>query len=149
MKKFNKSLRGYNVDEVNNFVDEVIVKVEDMVKQLSESEQERKKQEEELAVLRQKLKHFENIENTLNRAVLAAEEAGESIKNSARQERSMLLEDAKRNASRIVNEALLRAEKTEYEASVLQKNINVFKRRIRSIIESQLDVIDEFDQVEL
>ena len=59
-----------------------------------------------------------------------------------------LMDDAKKNASRIVNEALLRAEKTEMEANMLRRNINVFKRRIKAIIEEQLESVEEIDKVE-
>ena len=60
----------------------------------------------------------------------------------------MILEDAKNNANRIVNEALLRSEKVEYEASQLKRNINVFKRRLSDIIQSQLDMVDDIEKVD-
>ena len=47
-----------------------------------------------------------------------------------------------------VNEALLKAEKTEDEAAMLRRNINVFKRRLRGLIEEQLTMVDEIDKVE-
>ena len=61
----------------------------------------------------------------------------------------MLIEDAKKNASRIVNEALMRAEKTEYETLMLQKNVSIFKKRLRSIIESQLEIVEDIEKIEL
>ena len=61
----------------------------------------------------------------------------------------IIMEDAKKNASRIVNEALLRAEKTEMETAMLRKNINVFKRKLKDIIESQLEIVDDIEKVEL
>ena len=142
MEKFTKTLRGYNPKEVNSFVDEVINQVEGMVNTIKEKGNE-------IDLLKEKLSHYQALEMTLNKALLAAEEASDQIKKAARQESGMLLEDAKRNASRIVNDALLRAEKTEYEASMLQKNINVFKRRLRNIIESQLELVDDIEKIEI
>ena len=142
MRKFNKSLRGYNPVEVNAFVDEVIVQVEGMVTQIG-------LKDNEINVLKAKLDHFQAVEATLNRAIMSAEETSDNIKKSARQESGMLVEDAKRNASRIINEALMRAEKTEFEAAMLQKNVSVFKRRLRSIVEQQLEVVDEIEKLEL
>ena len=60
-----------------------------------------------------------------------------------------IIEEAKKNANRIVNEALLRAEKTEYEANMLRRNINIFKRRLRSIIEAQLEMVNDIDHIEM
>lgn len=142
MKKFSKSIRGYNIEEVNNFIDEVITQVEDMVKQLEIKDNE-------INALKEKLQHFQAIENTLHRAIYAAEEASDQIKKAARQESTILIEDAKKNASRIVNEALMRAEKTEYETLMLQKNVSIFKKRLRSIIESQLEIVEDIEKIEL
>ena len=52
------------------------------------------------------------------------------------------------NASRIVNESLLKAEKTEMEAEMLKRNIKIFKRKLRGLIEAQLEMVDDIEQVE-
>ena len=88
------------------------------------------------------------MESTLNKAIMMAQKTSEQIKVSAIKESETLIEDAKSNASRIVNEALLRAEKTEMEASMLRRNINVFKRRLRDIIQTQMDVINDIEKVD-
>ena len=79
---------------------------------------------------------------------MMAQKTSEQIKVSDIKESETLIEDAKSNASRIVNEALLRAEKTEMEASMLRRNINVFKRRLRDIIQTQMDVINDIEKVD-
>ena len=63
-------------------------------------------------------------------------------------ESEIILEDAKRNASRIINESLLKAEKADMEAEMLKRNINIFKRKLRGIIEAQLEMVDDIEQVE-
>ena len=88
------------------------------------------------------------MENTLNKAILMAQKTSEQIKLNAIKESETILEDAKRNASRIVNESLLRAEKTELEANMLKRNINIFKRRLRSIIEEQLEMVNDIEKVD-
>ena len=98
--------------------------------------------------LKQKLAQYERMEATLNKAIMMAQKTSEQIKMSAIKESETLIEDAKSNASRIVNEALLRAEKTEMEASMLRRNINVFKRRLRDIIQTQMDVINDIEKVD-
>lgn len=71
------------------------------------------------------------------------------MRASAHQEAEVILKDAKENANRIVNEALLKAEKTEDEVAKLRRNTKIFKRRIKEIVEAQIEVIDEIDQVNL
>ena len=151
MEKFNRTLRGYDPVEVNAFVDQVIGQVEKMVsegKQKDAKINELKSLEAENARLKEKLVQYERMENTLNKAILMAQKTSEQIKLNAIKESETILEDAKRNASRIVNESLLRAEKTEMEANMLKRNINIFKRRLRSIIEEQLAMVNDIEKVD-
>ena len=151
MEKFNRTLRGYDPEEVNAFVDQVIGQVEKMVSELKIKEakiKDLKVLEEENIRLKEKIVQYERMEGTLNKAILMAQKTSDQIKTSAHKESEIVLEDAKRNASRIVNEALLRAEKTEMEANMLKRNINIFKRRLRSIIEQQLEMVNDIEKVD-
>lgn len=151
MEKFNRTLRGYDPVEVNAFLDQVIGQVEKMVSEGKVKDakiRELKNVELENRNLREKLAQYERMENTLNKAILMAQKTSEQIKLNAIRESETILEDAKRNASRIVNESLLRAEKTEMEANMLKRNINIFKRRLRSIIEEQLEMVNDIEKVD-
>ena len=152
MEKFNRTLRGYDPEEVNEFLDKVIEQVEQMVDDIKKKDA-RIKELESYAVenenLKDKISHFENMEHTLNKAIIMAQKTSEQIKVNAYKESETVLNDAKSNANRIINEALIKAEKAEKDADMLQRNINIFKRRVRNIIEAQLEVVDELDDVEL
>ena len=88
------------------------------------------------------------MEGTLNRAIVMAEKTSEQIKLSAHHESETIINDARRNANRIVNDALLRAEKTEMEANLLKRNVTIFKRRLKDIIEAQLEIVNDIEKVE-
>lgn len=151
MEKFTRTLRGYDPDEVNHFIDQVISQVEIMVNDIKSKNKkiaELSSLEEENAKLKEKLATYERMEGTLNRAILMAEKTSEQIKLFAHQESETIINDAKRNANRIVNDALLRAEKTEMEADMLRRNITIFKRKLKSIIEAQLDMVNDIEKVD-
>lgn len=159
MERFNRTLRGYDPDEVNVFLDKVIGKVETMVSELKKKDEliaEKNKQIESFSNLidenknlKEKLAQYERIESTLNRAIIMAQKTSDQMRLAASRESELVIEEAKKNANRIVNEALLRAEKTEVEANNLRRNINIFKRRIKDIVEAQLEVVEELEKVEL
>lgn len=152
MEKFNRTLRGYDPIEVNAFLDQVINQVEKMVAELKTKDQQiasLHKLEQENASLKERLYQYEHMEGTLNRAIMMAQKTSDQMKVSAHRESEAIVEDAKRNASRIVNEALLRAEKTEQEATQLRRNMTVFKRRLRDVIEAQLEMVNDIDKIEL
>ena len=107
------------------------------------------KMSEENHKLKEKIAQYERMEATLNKTIMMAQKTSEQVRVSTQRESEAILEDAKRNANRIVNEALLRAEKAEEEANMLRRNINIFKRRVRDIVEAQLEVVSEMDHVEL
>ena len=61
----------------------------------------------------------------------------------------MIINDAKHNASRIVNEALLRAEKIENQSDLLERNMRIFKKKLKAIMAQQQAVVDEIEILEL
>ena len=96
----------------------------------------------------EKVKEYESMKDTINNAVNMAQRTSEDIRNNVKKECDFMLEDARRNASRIVNEALLKAEKAEEDAENLKRNVKIFKRKIRDIIEAQLELVDDMEKVE-
>lgn len=159
MEKFNRVLRGYDPVEVNNFLDKVIAQVENMVDEM-------KKKDEQIEsfrtmatnyntlvnqynILKNKLEQQNNLEGTLRRAIMMAEKTSEQIKLTAHQERDIILNDAKKNADRIVNEALMRSESIEKEANNLRRNVIVFKRRLKEALQTQLELVDDIEKIDL
>ena len=142
MEKFSREQDGYNKEEVNKFIDDVIVQTEAVINRV-------KMQQDEIKSLKKELEHYKEIEATLKSALLNAEKASNDIKQNAIEESKIIVMDAKRNASHIVNDALLRAEKIEIKADTLERNIVVFKRKLKLIIDQQLTVVDDIDELDL
>lgn len=152
MEKFNRTLRGYDPLEVNGFLDQIIRQVEEMVEEIKVKDARIAELENgttDSSALREKVEHYERMEGTLNRAILMAQKTSDQMRSNALQESSIIVEDAKKNASRIVNEALMRAEKIELDALRTKRNVNIFKRRLKDIVQAQVEVIDEIDTMEL
>ena len=142
MKKFDTVFRGYDKVQVQRCLDEIINNYEILLNKSKKTEEENKKLVDQIA-------HYKRIEDTMNRAIYTAESAGDQIKSSARKEAESMISEARHNASRIINDALLKAEKAQNHADQLRRNTNILKRRLRQIIENQLEVIEEMDKVDL
>jgi len=141
MEKFDTVFRGYDKVQVQRFLDDVIKNYEDLLNKSKKTEEDNNK-------LREQLIYYQKIEDTMNRAIYNAENAGDQIKSAARKEAESLVSEARHNASRIINDALLKAEKAQNHADQLRRNTNILKRRLRQIIENQLEVIEEIDNVD-
>jgi len=142
MEKFNYEENGYNRNEVNHFINDVIRQTEDIINKY-------RRQEVELDRIKSELRHYQQMEEVMKQSVFNAEANGEQIKKLAKEEADMIISDAKHNADRIVNEALLKAEKIEVNREVLEKNMKIFKRKLKLIIEQQMAVVDEIEVLEL
>lgn len=141
-KQFARSFRGYDEDEVNEFLDQVIKDYELAIRE-SEAANEQVKQLEE------KLGHFMNIEKTLNKSILVAQETAEEVKAHARKESKLIVKEAEKNADRIVNEALSKSRQLYIENEELRKQGKVFRTRLKMLVEAQLDMIGTDDWEEL
>ena len=142
MKRFSIVQNGYDIDEVN---------IDIVIRRLEKLDEENKNSLAQIEALKQKLNETKttNNEENISRALLAAQEASERMRNVAKEESRLLIEDAKRNANSIIHEALVEAAKTENEASLLKKNITVYKNRVKNILKSQLEIAEELDKIEL
>ena len=142
MEKFSYETNGYNRSEVNQFVSDVISETEGIITRV-------KSQRDEIEKLKKELEHYKDLESTLNKAIIKAEETSDNIKKMAREESNMIIDNAKHNASRIVNEALIKAEKIENNSYTVQRNMKIFKRKLKILMEQQQAVVDEIEILEL
>ncbi|WP_409305349.1 DivIVA domain-containing protein [Peribacillus sp. SCS-155] len=137
-KEFSKVFRGYDEDEVNEFLDQIIKDYELILR-------EKKELEGKLNEVFDRLGHFTNIEETLNKSIIVAQEAAEDVKRNAQKEAKLIIREAEKNADRIVNDSLSKARKIAMDIEELKKQSKVFRTRFKMLVEAQLDLLDNDD----
>ena len=137
-KEFSSKFRGFDEDEVNEFLDQVVKDYEMVIR-------EKKNLEEKVDRLEEKLGHFTNIEETLNKSILVAQETAEEVKGNATKESKLIIKEAEKNADRIINEALSKSRRIAMDVEELKKQAKVFRTRLKMIVEAQLDMIETED----
>ena len=147
MEKFKRSINGYNIDEVNAFIDDVITKVELIITEEKKIKNDIVIKEKKIRELEDAILRYQNMENQLHTSLLNAEQNGEYIKKLAKSEGNAIISEAKRNANRIISDALIRAEKTEHETQMLKNNISLFKSKVKSMLNEQLEIVDKIDDI--
>ena len=130
---------GYDKAEVNAFINDVTKHFEGILEKLKEKDAD-------IDALKKELSQYPNLESTLNKTILAAEEVSNNMRSVARSESKSILDEARKNASRILNDALLKAEKAQRDADLLRRRVINFKRRFRQAVENELDMIDSIDE---
>ena len=139
-KKFSKQIvNGYNVEEVDDFLDEIGV---DYAKKQKELNEVSKKVEE----LNASLEHYKNIEETLQNTLLMAQSTAEEVKNIAKQKADQIVNDAKSSSQKevdyIQNQILVKKKELED----VQKQFDVYKAKMESLLISQLELIKEINK---
>ena len=144
MKRFSIVPNGYDIDEVNNFVDVVIKRLEKLNSENASYLSELSKLKEEV----QKSKNISssNYESQVTQAIIAANETANRMKQVAKDEATLIVNEAKDNATAIVHEALVNAQKTEQDAELLKKNVSVYMARVKSLTEAQLKLLEDMDK---
>ena len=137
-KEFGRKMRGYDEDEVNEFLDQVVKNYEIVIREKKALEEQVKQNEE-------KLGHFTNIEQTLNKSILVAQETAEEVRANAMKESKLIIKEAEKNADRIINEALSKSRRIAMDVEELKKQAKVFRTRLKMIVEAQLEMIETED----
>lgn len=142
-KEFRHAFRGYDEDEVNEFLDQVIKDYEALIR-------ENKDLENQIQTLQDRLNHFTNIEETLSKTIIVAQEAADEVKGNAKKEAQLIIRESEKNADRIINEALVKSGKIALEIEELKKQASIYRTRFRTLLEAQLELlkVDSWDTLE-
>ena len=152
-KKFSKQMmNGYNVEEVDEFLDEL---TEDYGKNYKELATMNAKIEE----LTNSLDHYKNIETTLQNTLVMAQTTAEEVKNVAKQQSEQIINEAKKQADEIAREAKTNVQKTledineeikikEKALIDLKKQFDIYKVKMESLLISQLELLKEVNKDE-
>ena len=116
-------------------------------KQIYNFDLEVKRLQQENLNLKNQINYYKQIENTLNNSMAMIKNTGEQIRNNALKEREVIISDAKNNASRILNDALIKAEKVNLETANLKKNLAIYKSKVNALIDAQKELIDDIDNI--
>lgn len=137
-KEFNRTFRGYSEEEVNEFLDQVIRDFESLIKEKKQLEQRNEE-------LQEKLSHFSNIEESLSKSILVAQETAEEVTTNAKKEGQLIIKESEKNADRIINDALSKARKISMEIDELKRRAATYQTRFRNLVEAQLEMLDNSD----
>lgn len=139
-KKFSKQMmNGYSVDEVDEFLDEVTADYEKLYKETTEAKNKIEDMQEDMA-------KYKNIESTLNNTLIMAQTAAEDVKNLAKQQAEAILNEAQANAKHAVAEIEQEIVMKQKELEDLQKQFDVYKAKMESILISQLELLKDVNK---
>jgi cell division initiation protein len=134
-KEFKKSLQGYDRNEVNEFLDEIIETLEDEA-------QARAALQGEIGDLRERLSHFKAMEDSLQSTLLLAQRTADEVKAAAHKEADLIKQQARLEAQREISSLADQIYESQREAQRHQDTAEKAKSELRSLLMSHLALIE-------
>jgi cell division initiation protein len=141
-QEFKRIMRGYDPEEVNTFLEMVAEEFEVL-------QREKKRLEEEVLKLRTQLHDYQEVERTLKQTLMNAQETVTVSRENSQREADLLVREAELQAERIIEEAKLKLAQLKNELLVVRAQKDSFARRLRHLLESQLELIGVLEMDDL
>lgn len=133
-KEFESKFKGYSKDEVDDFLDLIKKNYEQVLK-------ENKDLEKQVKFAEEKIEHFQNLQDALNKSIVVAQDAADRLKENARKEAEIILFEAEKSADRLLKEAAEKATQINHETDNVRRESRNFKQKLQVLVESQLNLI--------
>lgn len=146
-KVFKKNkIGGYNIEEVNEFVDEVIKSYQELIN-------ENYALKDKMNILNESIQYYRTMEATIQNVLVLADKTAQDTKAAAYEKAEQIKKDADQRAEKIIYVAEERVsrvlEKGRQEAFELTQKIDEIKRQylgyksqFKQIVQAQLDIIE-------
>lgn len=141
-KVFKRSLRGYDVNQVESFLQEVCDSYERLYK-------ENLAAKERIGMLADAVKQYKSMEDTLQNALAVAQKSGEDVKKNAYAKAEVILKDAENQAAKIINHAVQDVAQVTYQYEQMKRSVEVFRAKVVSLLNAQLDIIKDYSDIQV
>jgi len=131
---FKRTVWGYSINEVDEFLDKVIESFEAVYKENIELK-------DKIGVLNEGIQHYKAIEETLKSTLMVAQSTSDEIKKNAYGKAENIIKEAEIKAEKIISEVSQEVSKARNEGQELKKDYYIFKTKIESQLQTQLDIM--------
>lgn len=133
-REFHRKMRGYAENEVDEFLDEVVREVESLMR-------ERDQMRGQLDEAEQNLTRFRQVEEHLQRALVVAQQTADDVRQNAQRESELMVREAQQRVEQIMESGKAQVREIERELADRKRELEVWKARVRSLLESQLSLL--------
>ncbi|BAK56658.1 cell division protein DivIVA [Candidatus Arthromitus sp. SFB-mouse-Japan] len=138
-KEFRKMLRGYDPEEVDEFLDQIVEDYEELFKENSLLK-------EKINAMNEKIEHYSKIESTIQNTLLLAQNAAEQAKVSSQKEADMVIKHANDSAKKILDKAHTDVVSITQEYDRLKQEFVKFRAKFRNFITVQMDTFEDLEK---
>ena len=136
IKNSGRSLKGYNVSEVDDFLDELTVEYEKLYKENAELKSKMENTEKDL-------EHYRNVEHTLQNTLVMAQTTAEDIKKMAQGQADQILQDARLQAKSQTEDLSRQEFELRVKIEETKKKFDMYKAKMEALLISQLELLKD------
>lgn len=140
LHSFRKSLRGYNTDEVDSYLELIDHRVHNLQKELDGLRRENESMKSEL-------RKYQRVESALQETLVETKRNAEMMRKAAEKEAELVLEKAEQEAKRRVMVVQMAVSKLSREAEDLERRRMDYIEKLRSLAERQLSILRFYEDV--
>jgi cell division initiation protein len=141
-QEFTKTFRGYEIEEVNAFLQMV-------AREFEESRDDQRRLEEQIRGLEEKLRHYERVEEALQEALQTARDSSRKAVQNAEERARLIIRNAETKASEITHGAQATLEQMRAETSRLGNRQHEIVARLRAFLTAETEMLNRFERHEL
>ncbi len=134
-QEFKKSMRGYDPEEVEAFLIMVADELEIVLR-------DKNQQSDELIKVRTQLRDYQQVEYTLRETLMKATNTVEESRFNSLREAELRIHEAELQAEKIIEQAKEELHELRSEINLLRAQKESFSRRLRHLLESQIELLD-------
>lgn len=138
-KEFTRQFKGYNVEEVDIFLDQISDDLEILMK-------EHKELEKKLEEVEKSVEQYKAVETTLQDTLIIAQKTAEDVKSVAKKEAEQIITSAQELAKQAVEEMNLSILRQKQKYEKIKQDQNIYKAKMESLLISQLELLSELDE---
>ena len=134
-KDFPRKFRGYDPDDVDQFLDMIVEDFEKLYKENIDIK-------EKYRLAKEKLDTYRAIEETLKETLVTAQKTAEDVVSNSQKKAELILREAEAEAFRFMqqgNERLLEIRREQEES---QKQLDVFRIKFKKLLEAEIELLD-------
>lgn len=139
-KEFKRSFRGYNEDEIDDFLDRIGNDYEKLYR-------ENRQFQETIDRLEKELARFQRLENTLHETLVVAQKTAEEVKLNAQREKENITAAAQLEAEKMINEASVKVNEMNMEYQQLEQRKQTFSTKLRTMLLTELELLGQPPEV--
>lgn len=134
-KEFKKSFRGYDVREVDDFLNMVIKDYETLYRDSIDLKKE-------IGKLKESIKRYETLEDTLHSTLVVAQSTSDQIKSSANERAEFILKTAENKSIELISSAYAEINKLSAKYEQLKNGMDIYRGKMNALLNSQLELLN-------